>query len=177
MDTVCISSYTHWLCFHYEPYIGINQYRCTTCIHVVYMLYSKRMLLTERQRFTTLWSSVMSVDCTLLCAVKSFGLLCEKNHSRAVLENTAQAIRCSPKGPHLIPWTSAVFPNTALKCISLFACLLCCCSYTMGITFFSNQDCQNNPTKPQIYSILPFSTAPLGLIGFGEPQSSVNLRA
>ena len=32
-------------------------------------------------------------------------------------KNTAhvQEIRCSPKGSHLIPWTSAVFSNTALK--------------------------------------------------------------
>ena len=36
------------------------------------------MLLTERRRFTTLWSSVMSVDCTLLSAVESFGQPCEK---------------------------------------------------------------------------------------------------
>ena len=38
-------------------------------------------------------------------------------HFRAVWENTAhvQGIRCSPKGSHLIPWTSAVFLNTALK--------------------------------------------------------------
>ena len=38
-------------------------------------------------------------------------------HFRAVWKNTAhvQGIRCSPKGSHLIPWTSAVFPNTALK--------------------------------------------------------------
>ena len=47
--------------------------RCTTCIHIANMLYNKCMLLTERRQFTTLWSSVMSIDCTLLCAVKSFG--------------------------------------------------------------------------------------------------------
>ena len=52
--------------------------RCTTCIDFVYKLYSKVMLLTERRRFTTLWSSVMSVDFTLLCAVERFGQSCEK---------------------------------------------------------------------------------------------------
>ena len=36
---------------------------------------------------------------------------------RAVWKNTAhfQGIRCSPKGSHLIPWTSAVFSYAALK--------------------------------------------------------------
>ena len=35
----------------------------------------------------------------------------------AIWENTAnvQWIRCSPKGSHLIHWTSAVFPHIALK--------------------------------------------------------------
>ena len=50
--------------------------RCTTCI--AYILYSKCILLTERRRFTTLWSSVMSVDCTPFCAVENFGQSCEK---------------------------------------------------------------------------------------------------
>ena len=38
-------------------------------------------------------------------------------HFRAVWKNTThvQGIRCSPKGSHLIPWTSVVFSNTALK--------------------------------------------------------------
>ena len=38
-------------------------------------------------------------------------------HFRAVWKNTAhvQGIRCSPEGSHLIPWTSVVFSNSALK--------------------------------------------------------------
>ena len=38
-------------------------------------------------------------------------------HFRAVWKNRAhvQGIRCSPKGSHLIPWTTAVFSNTTLK--------------------------------------------------------------
>ena len=38
-------------------------------------------------------------------------------HFRVVWKNTAhvQGIRFSPKGSHLIPWTIAVFSNTALK--------------------------------------------------------------
>ena len=110
------SSHTHRLCFHYETYIGISQYRtvgyymytkkhdtstqCYTNVdppsrmaaqHWVdvscllgYMLYTcciaseRGMLLTEHRRFTTLWSSVMSVDCTLFCAVESFGQSCKK---------------------------------------------------------------------------------------------------
>ena len=38
-------------------------------------------------------------------------------HFRAVWKNRAhvQRIRCSPKGSHLIPWTTAVFSNTTLK--------------------------------------------------------------
>ena len=45
---------------------------------------------------------------------------CEKIQTsfifRAIWENTAhvQGIRCSPKGSHLIPWTSAVFSHIAL---------------------------------------------------------------
>ena len=74
------NSHTHWLCFNYETYIGISQYAlcCTTCIHVVCKLYSRWMLLTERRRFTTLWSSVMSVDYTIFCTVERFGQSCEK---------------------------------------------------------------------------------------------------
>ena len=46
-------------------------------------------------------------------------------HFRAVWKNTAhvQGIRCSPKGAHLISWTSAVFSNTVLKW-ALFAYLI-----------------------------------------------------
>ena len=46
---------------------------------------------------------------------------CEKIQTvfifRAICENTAhvQWIRCSPKGSHLIHWTSAVFSHAALK--------------------------------------------------------------
>ena len=63
------------------------------------------MLLTER--FTTLWSSVMSVDCTLPCAVECFGQSCENTNSVyfcTVWKNTThvQGIRCSPKGSNLI---------------------------------------------------------------------------
>ena len=48
----------------------------------MYMLYAcciageRGMLLTERRR--VLWSSGMSVNCTLICAVESFGQSCEK---------------------------------------------------------------------------------------------------
>ena len=87
------------------------------------MLYSKLsgMLLTERRLFTTLWSSVMSVDSTLLCAIESFGQSCEKIQTRVhfhtVRKNTAhvQEIRYSPEGSHLVPWTSVALFNTALK--------------------------------------------------------------
>ena len=54
-----------------RTYVGISQYRTpldymyTWCIHAVY----KWMILTERRRFTTLWSSVMTVDGTLLWTV------------------------------------------------------------------------------------------------------------
>ena len=64
--------------FHYETYIGISQYRTVLYYMYTVMLYNavgptaseRGMLLTERRRFTTLWSSV---DCTLLCDVESFG--------------------------------------------------------------------------------------------------------
>ena len=53
-----------------------------SAVLLVYMLYtsciaSECYWLSSRW-FTTLWSSVMSVDCTLLSAVESFGLSCEK---------------------------------------------------------------------------------------------------
>ena len=84
MNIVRISSHTHWLSFHYETYVGIIQYRTPlyymykSCMYTCCIESERGMLLTERRRFTTLWSSVMSVGCTLLCAVESVGQSCEK---------------------------------------------------------------------------------------------------
>ena len=78
LNTFSISSHTHWLFFHYDAYVDISQYRTPLYYMYTYKLYSKWMLLNVRRRFTTLWSSVMSVDCTLLCAVEIVGQTCEK---------------------------------------------------------------------------------------------------
>ena len=48
------------------------------------------MLLTERRRFTTLWSSVMSVHCTLLYALKVLDSLVRKYKFR--LERVNQSV-------------------------------------------------------------------------------------
>ena len=77
--TVC--SHTHWWCFHYETYCGISQYRTrlyymwgyTCCMHACCVA-GERLMLFRR----VLWSSVMSVNSTLICGVESFGLSCEK---------------------------------------------------------------------------------------------------
>ena len=82
------------------------------------------MLLTERLRLTTLWSSVISGHFgRLYTSVRRWNIwtvVWENTNGvnfRAVWENTAhaQGMRCSTKGSHLIPRTSAVFSNTALK--------------------------------------------------------------
>ena len=97
--------------------------RCTTCIHVACMLYSKWA------GNAIDWESAgLMVVChvgrlyTYLRHWKFRTIVWENTndvHFRAVWKNTAhvQGIRCSPKGSHLIPWTSAVFSNTARKWI------------------------------------------------------------
>ena len=88
------TSLSHTLCsdFHYETYIGINPYRTLAVVKLQSMEVMEVMT----------WS-------------------CEKMqtfvHFSCDWENTAhvQWIRCSPKGSHLIPWTSAVFSYIALK--------------------------------------------------------------
>ena len=72
------------------------------------------MLLTEHQRFTTLWSSVMTVNCTLLSADESFGQLCEKIQTVFILVRYGKIQHIS-KEQGISPWTSTVFSNTALK--------------------------------------------------------------
>ena len=78
MNTVSISSHTQWLCFYYETYIGISQYRIphVDLLYACYIAGKRGMLLTERR--WVLWSSVMSVNCTLICAVESFEQSCGK---------------------------------------------------------------------------------------------------
>ena len=91
----------------------------TAVLHVVlYMLYT--CMLYSR------WAAGLMVAChvgqlyTYLRRWQFSTIVWENTngvHFRAVWKNTAhvQGIRCSPKGSHLIPWTSAVFSNTALK--------------------------------------------------------------
>ena len=104
--------------------------RCTTCIHVVYMLYSKWAgnignaidWASAIHHLMVVWH--VGRLYTSLRRWKFWTIVWENTngvHFCAVWKNTAhvQGIRCSPKGSHLIPWTSAVFSNTALKCTRL----------------------------------------------------------
>ena len=90
---------SHTLCcgFQYETYIGISPYRTLG-------------------RFSTMYGRIMS--CVIMSRVS---WSCEKIETffifRAICDNTAhvQWIRCSPKGSHLIHWTSAVLSLIVLK--------------------------------------------------------------
>ena len=71
-----VYSHTHWWCFHYETYCDISRYRTplyymysyTCCMHAC-CIAGERLVL---------WSFVMSVNCTLICAVENFRQSCEK---------------------------------------------------------------------------------------------------
>ena len=87
----CLLIYSHTLCigFHYETYIGISPYRT--------------LVSRSSCRLSTMYGWIcVSWSCEKIQTVFIF---------RAICENTAHVkwIRCSPKGSHLIHWTSA-FP-------------------------------------------------------------------
>ena len=116
-------SHIHWLCFHYETYVGISQYR--TPLYYIYTCCMAHMLYSNECYWAWAIHHLMVV-ChvsrlyTSLRRWKFWTVVWENTngvHFRAVWKNTAhiQGIRCSPEGSHLIPWTSAVFSNTALK--------------------------------------------------------------
>ena len=101
--------------------------RCTTCRHIhLYMLYAC-MLYSRWAGNAIYWASAglmvvyhVGQLYTYLHRWKFWTIVWENTnsvHFCVVWENTAhvQGITCSPKVSHLIPWTSAVFSNTALK--------------------------------------------------------------
>ena len=85
--TSCISNECYWLSVRDSPPYG--RVSCRSTVHFFAPL----------KFWTVVWENTNSV------------------YFHAVLKNTenVQGIRCLPKGSHLIPCTSAVFSNTALK--------------------------------------------------------------
>ena len=94
--------------------------RCTTCIHV-YCIASECYWLSVGDSPPYGRLSCRSTAHFFATSVESFGQSCEKIQTVFIwelygkIQHMFKGGRCSPKGSHLIHWTSAVFSNAALR--------------------------------------------------------------